>query len=56
MAGDAVAVLDEHGIDRAHVVGMSLGGVLAQLVALAHPERVASVTAISTSGSPTTAT
>jgi pimeloyl-ACP methyl ester carboxylesterase len=49
MAGDAVAVLDEHGVERAHVVGMSLGGVLAQLVALAHPERVASVTAISTS-------
>lgn len=48
LAGDAVAVLDEHGVERAHVVGMSMGGVIAQLVALAHPERVASVTAIST--------
>jgi pimeloyl-ACP methyl ester carboxylesterase len=49
MAGDAVAVLDDHGIDRAHVVGMSLGGGIAQLVALEHPTRVASLTAISTS-------
>jgi pimeloyl-ACP methyl ester carboxylesterase len=48
MAGDAVAVLDEHGVERAHVVGMSMGGFIAQLVALAYPERVASVTAIST--------
>jgi pimeloyl-ACP methyl ester carboxylesterase len=45
---DAVAVLDGHGIERAHIVGMSLGGITAQLVALDHPERVASVTAIST--------
>jgi pimeloyl-ACP methyl ester carboxylesterase len=46
--GDAVAVLDGHGLDRAHVVGMSGGGVLAQLVALDHPERTATITAIST--------
>jgi pimeloyl-ACP methyl ester carboxylesterase len=48
MAGDAASVLDEHGVDLAHVVGMSMGGVIAQLVALDYPERVASVTAIST--------
>jgi pimeloyl-ACP methyl ester carboxylesterase len=48
MARDAVAVLDGHGIERAHVVGMSLGGMIAQLVALEYPERVASLTAIST--------
>jgi pimeloyl-ACP methyl ester carboxylesterase len=48
LAGDAVAVLDEHGVERAHVVGMSMGGVIAQVVALAYPERVASVTAVST--------
>jgi pimeloyl-ACP methyl ester carboxylesterase len=49
LAGDAVAVLDGYGIERAHLVGMSLGGVVAQLAALASPERVATVTAISTS-------
>ena len=45
---DAVAVLDGYGFDRAHVVGMSAGGAIAQLVALRYPARVASVTAIST--------
>ena len=40
MAADAVQVLDEAGIDRAHVVGTSLGGMVAQELALAHPERV----------------
>jgi pimeloyl-ACP methyl ester carboxylesterase len=48
MVGDALAVLDGHEVERAHVVGMSMGGALAQLLALGHPERVASVTAIST--------
>jgi pimeloyl-ACP methyl ester carboxylesterase len=47
LAGDAVAVLDGYGIARAGIVAMSLGGVIAQLVALAHPARVSSVTAIS---------
>jgi pimeloyl-ACP methyl ester carboxylesterase len=49
LAADAVAVLDEHGVERAHVVGMSMGGGVAQVVALAYPDRVASVTAISSS-------
>jgi pimeloyl-ACP methyl ester carboxylesterase len=48
LAADAVAVLDEHGVERAHVVGMSMGGGIAQVVALAYPDRVASLTAIST--------
>ena len=48
MTRDAVAVLDGHGIERAHVVGMSGGGIIGQLVALDYPERVASLTAIST--------
>jgi pimeloyl-ACP methyl ester carboxylesterase len=49
LVDDAVAVLDGYGVDRAHLVGMSLGGMIAQLVALAHRPRVASVTAISSS-------
>lgn len=40
MAEDAVQVLDETGIERAHVVGTSLGGMVAQELALSHPERV----------------
>jgi 3-oxoadipate enol-lactonase len=40
MAGDAVAVLDAAGVDRAHVYGISLGGMIAQEVALRHPGRV----------------
>ena len=40
LAGDAVQVLDEAGIERAHVVGTSLGGMVAQELALARPERV----------------
>jgi pimeloyl-ACP methyl ester carboxylesterase len=49
MADDAMRVLDAYKIRSAHLVGMSLGGVIAQLAALAHPSRVASLTAISTS-------
>ncbi|MDP9189030.1 MAG: alpha/beta fold hydrolase [Actinomycetota bacterium] len=48
MAADAIAVLDGYGVDRADLVGMSMGGVIAQLIAVAYPARVASVTAIST--------
>jgi pimeloyl-ACP methyl ester carboxylesterase len=47
MAEDAVAVLDGYGLSRAHLVGTSLGGMIAQIVALKHPSRVATVTAIS---------
>jgi 3-oxoadipate enol-lactonase len=40
MAGDVIAVLDAAGVRRAHVMGVSLGGMVAQEVAITHPERV----------------
>jgi 3-oxoadipate enol-lactonase len=40
LAGDAVQVLDEAGVERAHVLGASLGGMVAQLLAAGRPERV----------------
>ena len=48
LATDALGVLDAYGIERAHLVGVSAGGALAQLVALAAPDRVASLVLIST--------
>jgi pimeloyl-ACP methyl ester carboxylesterase len=46
MAGDAVAVLDALGWDRAHVVGASLGGMIAQTMAVRHPSRVRTLISI----------
>jgi 3-oxoadipate enol-lactonase len=43
MAHDAVAVLDAEGIPAAHVMGASMGGVLAQILAVRHPDRVRSL-------------
>jgi 3-oxoadipate enol-lactonase len=44
MADDAIAVLDHVGVDRAHVVGASMGGAISQIVGLKYPERVISLT------------
>lgn len=49
LAADAVGVLDALGRRSAHLAGISMGGALAQQVALAHPERVDSLVLISTS-------
>ena len=49
LATDIVAVLDALEIDRAHVVGMSLGGTLAQLLLTDHPQRLLSATVFATS-------
>jgi pimeloyl-ACP methyl ester carboxylesterase len=50
MAGDAVAVLDALGIKEAHLIGLSLGGMVAQEVAIQQPQRVASLALLTTSG------
>jgi pimeloyl-ACP methyl ester carboxylesterase len=53
MAEDAAGVLESLGIRRAHVVGASMGGMIAQVLAARRPERVATLTSImSSSGNP----
>jgi len=49
MAGDALGVMDALGIAQAHIVGMSMGGMIAQRVAVAAPQRVQSLTSIMSS-------
>lgn len=53
MADDAVGLLDGLNISQAHVVGMSMGGMIAQSIAIGHPDRVLSLTSVmSTTGNP----
>ena len=53
MAEDAVGLLDTLGIDKAHICGRSMGGMIAQVIAIRHPERVTSLTSIfSSTGDP----
>lgn len=53
MARDAIGLMDALGIERAHIVGASMGGMIAQIIAAERPERVLSLTLImSSSGDP----
>jgi pimeloyl-ACP methyl ester carboxylesterase len=53
LATDTVGLLDALGLDRVHLVGASMGGMIAQLVAVQSPERIRSLTSImSTTGDP----
>ncbi len=48
MAADTIGVLNALGIDRAHIVGASMGGMIAQHIAARHPQRVAALTLMMT--------
>ncbi|MBI3698976.1 MAG: alpha/beta fold hydrolase [Afipia sp.] len=53
MANDVVGLLDVLGIRKAHIVGLSMGGAIAQEITMHHPDRVLSLTSImATSGNP----
>jgi len=49
MADDAVAVLDHYKIDKAHIIGVSMGGLIAQIVSTKYAQRCLSATFIMTS-------
>jgi pimeloyl-ACP methyl ester carboxylesterase len=53
MAADAIAVLDALGVARAHVMGLSMGGMIVQTMAIEHPLRLLTMTSVmSTTGEP----
>ena len=46
MAGDVLAVLDAVGAERAHVMGLSMGGMIVQRLAIDHPDRLLTMTSV----------
>jgi len=53
MAADSIAVLDQLGIEKAHIVGASMGGMIAQIIAAKYPNRTESLVSImSSTGAP----
>ena len=50
MARDGIAVLDDAGVNKAHVIGASMGGMIAQRMAISHDERIESLTSIMSTG------
>ena len=51
MANDAISVLDELNIDKAHILGISMGGMIAQIIASSHPGRTKTFTLIASTAS-----
>ena len=49
LTDDAVGVLDAYSIEKAHIVGMSMGGMIGQIIALRYPERILTLTLIASS-------
>ena len=49
MAADAMAILDDAGIEQVHLVGFSMGGMISQRMTIDHPNRILSLTSISSS-------
>ena len=49
MANDSIAILDHLSIDKSHLLGMSMGGMIAQIIAANHPERIRTFTLIASS-------